>query len=279
MMRYAIALLMLACLTMNLPAQAPATRAVEQTRFSVVSIKPCDPAKAATADEFMRLLSGEPPTGKRFYQPCARILQLALFAYDVPRSRLRHPSDMSLDFFEIDGRASSTVGMRDMRLMVRQLLADRFALRTHTEVVTLDVYTLVLAQPDGRLGPNAKAAAIDCSPTVLDAPDEKRRVHCNGSAIGRDGAMTRVYNGITMSRFAESLSGRDVVVDGTGLDGVFDLTFSYDTGSFEPGAPVSVPNNAARDRALERQLGLKLVRGKGPVDVVVIDTVERPSSN
>jgi uncharacterized protein (TIGR03435 family) len=186
---------------------------------------------------------------------------------------------MSLEFFEIDGRAPSPVSISDMRLMVRHLLADRFGLRSHTEVVTLDVYRLVLARQDGRLGPNAKPAGIDCSPTVLHAPDETRRVHCNGSAIGKDGVMTRVHNGITMSRFAESLSGRDVVVDGTGLKGVLDLTFSYDTGSFDVGGPVSVPDNAARDGALERQLGLKLVRGKGPVEIVVIDSVQPPTSN
>jgi uncharacterized protein (TIGR03435 family) len=278
-MRYAVVGVMPACSMVKLLAQTPPVRPVEETRFSVVSIKPCDPGKAATPDEFMRLLSGEPPSGNRYYQPCARILQLALFAYDVPRSRLRYPSGMSLEFFEIDGRASSPVGVSDMRLMVRHLLADRFALRSHTEIVTRDVYTLVLAQPDRRLGPSIKAATIDCSPTVLDAPDEKRRVHCNGSGIGKDGVMTRVYNGITMSRFAESLSGRDVVVDGTGLKGAFDLTYSYDTGSFDVGAPVTVPDDAARNRALEKQLGLKLVRGKGPVEVVVIDSVEPPTSN
>ena len=276
-MRYGICGIVLVTLAIATAyAQTPPPTAGD-VRFEVASVKLCDPGKAASPDEFMRLLGGEPLAGSRFYQPCARILRLALFAFDLPQSRLRLPEVTSLEFFAIDGRASSPVSIKDMRLMVRRLLADRFAFRSHTEVVTRDVYTLVLAQPDRRLGPNARAAEIDCSPTVLDAPDEARRVHCTDTAIGKDRVMTRVYKGATMSRFAEALSGRDVVVDGTGLQGAFDLTLSYDIGSFEVDAPSASPNNDARDRALEKQLGLKLVRGKGPVEIRVVDHVERPT--
>jgi uncharacterized protein (TIGR03435 family) len=278
MMRYDVVVLMLACSIAQLHAQTRPVRPAEDTHFDVVSIKPCDPGKAATSEEFMRLLGGEPVSGKRFYQPCRRVAELAMFAYDLPRARVRYPSATSFEYFEIDGRASSPVSLSDMRLMVRQLLADRFALRSHTEVVTADVYTLVLARPDGQLGPSARPATIDCSPAVLDAPpDEKRRVHCESSANVRNGVMTRVDNGITMSRFAESLSPKDVVVDGTGLKGIFDLTFSYDVRLDDIGAPPI--DNTARDRALETQLGLKLVRSKGPVEILVIDSVGRPTPN
>lgn len=128
LMRYAACgIVAVTFLSVEAFAQTPAPPA-DGLRFEVASIKPCDPRNAATPDEFMRLLTFAPLSGNRFYQPCARVVELALFAYDVPRSRLRYPPSASLEFFEIDGRASSPAGVREMRLMVRQLLAGSLCL-------------------------------------------------------------------------------------------------------------------------------------------------------
>ena len=241
-------------------------------RFDAASIRPCRPQDAATPDEFLRLLAGTTPSGNRYHQPCTTIPQLALFAYDWPRRTLRYPRSIALDFFEVDARSAAPVRIEDIRLMVRQLLADRFGFQSHKEVITADMYTLVLARPDRLLGPNARRAAVVCSPESEEEPrDEKARSHCRRLGRVENGVMTMTYNGMTMSQFAESLPRLDVpiVVDGTGLDGVFDMTLSVDADR----------SDAALNRALEKQLGLKLVRSKGPVEILVIDRAELPTPN
>jgi uncharacterized protein (TIGR03435 family) len=89
--------------------------------------------------------------------------------------------------------------------------------------------------------------------------------------------------GTTLALLAQNLSdlaGR-IVVDRTGLAGVFDIVLDYsqDTGaSFGP-ASAAGSDNPGIFTALEEQLGLKLQPGRGPVQVLVIDRIERPTEN
>jgi uncharacterized protein (TIGR03435 family) len=84
---------------------------------------------------------------------------------------------------------------------------------------------------------------------------------------------------MTLARFAQSLPrpARGVIIDGTGLDGVFDFTLSYEVGGSE--SDISSTDMAAVTRALEKQIGLKQVRGRGQFDTLVIDRVQRPTDN
>jgi uncharacterized protein (TIGR03435 family) len=256
-------------------------------RFEVASIKPCRPQDSPpTPDEFLRILEVKPPSGNRYYQTCITIPQLVTFAFDMPRRRLRFPEWTSLEFFEVDARTADQVDIGVMRLMVRQLLADRFAFLGHTEAIALDAYKLVLARPDGQLGPNARPAAIDCAPEV--PRDEKAKAYCAlGGGSSEDGVSTRRYVGTRMSRFAQSLPrlpGRKVqdydIVDETGLDGIYDLTLSWDVYEFgEANGRVGARSDAALNAALEAQPGLRLVHGEGQVEFLVIDRVEFPTPN
>ena len=90
-----------------------------------------------------------------------------------------------------------------------------------------------------------------------------------------------------------SLSLRSPVVDKTGLTGTYDFTLKYvyapnlaglraslnDAASTQPAGAASDPNGPTLLDALQDRLGLKLVSGKGPLEVIVIDHVERPSRN
>ena len=76
------------------------------------------------------------------------------------------------------------------------------------------------------------------------------------------------------------------IVDRTGLDGSFDLELTFDPASTAPGVPGAPPGPASTDDtapsivpALQEQLGLKLESTRGPVDVLVIDSAERPTAN
>jgi uncharacterized protein (TIGR03435 family) len=261
-----------------------ATQSVAQPdgvkRFEVVSVKPCDPEKAGRPEEFLELLTGTPPTPNRYYQACFTVRQLASFAYEVPYAFVKHRSPVGLEFYEIDGRTTASVSLDVMRLLVRQLLADRFGFQAHTEPTLLDSYTLTLARADGSLGPGAKPADVDCAPQMVDRPrDVQPRSRCARTGRIRDGVITMEYRGTTMARLAQVLprpSG-GVIVDGTGLTGVFDVTVSYEAGSTEN--DISSSDMTALANALEKQLGLKLVRGRGQVDTLVIDRVQRPTPN
>ena len=98
-----------------------------------------------------------------------------------------------------------------------------------------------------------------------------------------------IAGGIPMTQFAAMLTailgdeGR-LVVDKTGLAGRFAFTLAWTpeqmpTGAPPPGVPPIDPNGPSFFTALEEQLGLKLVPAKGPVDVLVIDRIERPTPN
>ena len=81
--------------------------------------------------------------------------------------------------------------------------------------------------------------------------------------------------------------GRDVV-DKTGLEGTYDLTMHWDADSqrlttADPGqGPVDTPSDSSGltiFTALKQQLGLKLEPQKGPVEIIIIDHLEKPSEN
>ena len=142
-------------------------------------------------------------------------------------------------------------------LMEQSLLADRFNLKVHFETREMPVYALVIATR----GPKLTAAKSD----------EATRISTVGN--GHGGEMTAVAT--TLEQFAVSplLTGPAgaPVVDQTGLKGAYDFTLKWDS---EIGADAP-----AFFTAIQEQLGLQLVASKAPVEVIVIDHIEKPSAN
>jgi len=145
--------------------------------------------------------------------------------------------------------------------LLRSLLEERFALKVHHETRQLPIYTLVRLRKDGALGPRMTRSSLDCSKTP--------------AKCGYDGLAGHLNVGwITTAMLTTLLSGaaQRVVVDRTGLDGRFDVDLEWS------------PDQTATDKpsifsAVQEQLGLKLESTKGPVDVLVIDHVERPTED
>ena len=141
------------------------------------------------------------------------------------------------------------------RSMMRQLLEDRFALRYHIEKRELPVYELVIAKH----GPKMKTSAPDEQGTSMMSPGKLSAYHNQTSDLS-----------ITLS----GIVGRNVI-DKTGLTDNYDIALTWawndDPSSGETGPSVFT--------ALEEQLGLKLEPAKAPIDVVVIDHLERPTEN
>jgi uncharacterized protein (TIGR03435 family) len=142
----------------------------------------------------------------------------------------------------------------------------------HREVQTLPAYALQVKQP-GRVGPSLKPATLDCQ--VLF----NTRV-----ALPKECALTREQRyGTTLQRWAGPIDAlilryvqpevRKLVVDATGLDGLF----AWEIAAAAPSAArPDIPNIFT---ALEDQLGLRLVETTAPYEVIVIDDVRMPSPN
>jgi len=160
--------------------------------------------------------------------------------------------------------------------MMRELLKDRFNLRVHWETQELPVYALVVAKGSAKLG-----AAGSMPPTSEEIKDygEGKVPSLVQELKGRPG--DEFYgHGCSMARLAQMLSefvGRKVI-DKTGLTGTYDFTLRYNGGQ-----PTELNQDPAIWPALidavPDQLGLKLESTKGPVEVLVIDHLEKPAEN
>jgi bla regulator protein blaR1 len=187
-----------------------------------------------------------------------------------------------------------------LNVMLANLLKDRANLATHRETRQLPVYDLVFARTDKRLGPGLKPASPECQAALtarLEAVQRGGPVPpplvgvndaCNSMRINPGGMVG--FNGVPMSRIAQLLTrsvGRPVI-DKTGLTGYFDFTLQWtpQPGSEMPirpaGEPPAPPPPAADPdgpnlfTAVQEQLGLKLESTRGPVEVIVIDRLEKP---
>ena len=144
--------------------------------------------------------------------------------------------------------------------MMQALLAERFRLQIHHETREFPIYALVV---------DDKGPKIQLSDPEGDPAASPFRKPGAGHLIG-----TKVNAAMLAKVLSDQL--KKAVRDETGLKGVFDFnlvwTEEVGAGSIEPGPSLF--------SALREQLGLRLVARRGPVDVVVIDRVERvPTEN
>ena len=164
-------------------------------------------------------------------------------------------------------------------LRIRTLLADRFKLVMHAERRELPVYRLVRARDDGRLGPKIRPTACrPPDPTNLNSA-ANTGVGDSGTCGNRIGPFSMTIGGNTMTGFANQLGRLPVVgrpvVNATNLTDSFDWELTWAPDPSDAGALDAV----SIFTALQEQLGLKLEPSRGPVDVLVVDSVERPTEN
>jgi uncharacterized protein (TIGR03435 family) len=164
--------------------------------------------------------------------------------------------------------------------MMRALLADRFKLKIHSETQQMAVLDLV-PEKTGRLGPTLKAHPDD-DPACKQQPAVSGYFSPCG-AVGWMPAATSKMAGrnISLQMFADNVSGiaGKPVVDKTGLPGKYDFTLEF-VGGVNSGADLKASETDATFlEAITDQMGLKLVPDKGPVEVIVMDHIERPTEN
>jgi len=248
--------------------------AQDEPRFEVASVRPVQ----AVSSTGVRVL----PNG---INAISTVRQLVLFAYDLRSYQVvGGPAWIPSNRFEISARAGGEVTPAVARQMLKNLLRDRFRLRAHIETRQADVHVLVVARDDGRLGPGLTRTTVECEgkiPARLSGDATQR--DCDWVSWGSDraGGLFYIMNGVVLERLVTRISLQDAapVVDRTGLSGLFDIRLNYASPQFNAFDPTRDAGHPPFRVALEEQLGLRLLTQKGPLEVLVIDSVERPSEN
>jgi len=202
------------------------------------------------------------------------------------------PKWIDSDRYDIDARASSDVASSLIPpwparggAMLRDLLADRFRLIAHQETRELPAYGLVLARKDGALGPQLReSTGGDCVDPKSAVPATPAQITCGGFRFTPPERLSARY--LTMDELARFIMLNIVdrpVVNRTGLAGRFSVELDYTrtlTATLPGTAGVDelpLPTSTSIFTALPEQLGLKLEPTKAPMDVVVIDEIDRPT--
>jgi uncharacterized protein (TIGR03435 family) len=204
-----------------------------------------------------------------FYRRDATVAQLVRYAFGVSGVQISGGPDwLKKDAFEVLGKVTGDLSDRRVRLMVQALLADRFKLVTHTEPRTMSHYRLVVARPNRTLGPRM----TPCDPQNPPPPKSIPLPRGGIVAANACGAVADI------ALLAANVLGKPVV-DETGLTG----SWTYDVGYLVPSMadrldPAQV-TALPLPEALREELGLKLESSEGPVDLLVIDSVQPPAEN
>jgi uncharacterized protein (TIGR03435 family) len=253
-----------------------------QYRFEVASVK--------------LNLSGErsaqfsPPVGRTVRVTNATIRQVISQAYGVPTALARFtvtggPEKVLSTRVDISAKIPDSVptGVLSLQQMLKDLLADRFKLRVHRETRQGSVYALIQVG-DGKLGPRLRRTDQDCArwveewrgnPNTPPLLGHDKQPLCRGADA--PAGVLRLRNAAPVAVLIATIQGLvdRPIVDMTGLTGNFewDLTLAS--------TALNTQNAAASViyRAIDEQLGLKLQPQAGPLEVLVIESVELPEPN
>jgi uncharacterized protein (TIGR03435 family) len=170
----------------------------------------------------------------------------------------------------------------EMLLMIRALLEDRFKLKVHREPREFPAYELVVVRP-GVAG--LRPSDIDCDALFaagqVTRPEPGIRPRCGltNGPVGPGDGIGLIAGAFSMSQFAQFLQQRlgRPVIDKTGLTGRYDFDLAFAPIGPPPTAGVAAdPSRPTIFIALEEQLGIRLQSTNGPLDAIVIDSIEQP---
>jgi len=282
-----IAALVVAITTAGLFAHAQSPLPGTGAEFEAATIK-----RNSSADNNSRL--GFQPGG-RFTMTNNPIRSLIAAAYGTPQPLpsflvIGGPDWLDKDRYDVIAKAAGDPEPGPggpppiMFEMMRTLLAQRFKLVVHRETREQPAYALVTARADGALPRGMTISTFDCSTLLAAERAGAPRPAPYAAFCGLRTSPGRVQGGtVSMSIFATNLSrgvGRPVF-DRTGLTASYDFVLEFSPDQMPPGSAAAGPpsDGASLFTALQEQLGLKLESIRAPVDVLVIDSIERPAEN
>ncbi|MGA1982005.1 MAG: TIGR03435 family protein [Acidobacteriaceae bacterium] len=247
--------------------------------FEVATVKPIDPKNP------------HPPSvtisGDRFEATGMTLNELIKIAYDLNYGADRQvyggPAWTGSTRFDVEASEDPALGKKlqelsseergkQLREMLRGLLAERFKLALHHQSSEFSIYELVTAKNGSKLMPSV-AQAASSSEDSSSKPRSWIRFAGIGVLEGNDADLATLVTALSMQ---PEIGGR-LVMDKTGLTGKYDFTLKWtpDMGAGAPGTDAG----PSLFTALQDELGLRLQPTKAPVDVIVIDHVELPSAN
>ena len=224
--------------------------------WAVVAVKASAPNDRVSGDNFV---------GSRYTIERKTVMEMLSLGYGVQKRQIMDaPEWAATDHWDVNG-VPDTPGEPDQRQrnsLVRKLLAERFGLKVHTEQREMPVYALILAKGGAKL--------TQSTHDPHDVPDL--------SGSGNSVQQSMRFTNLSMTELATGLQDWTdrPVVNRTGLSGRYDFKLRWTSDETRTAAPDAPPGLFT---AIQEQLGLKLVSAKAPVDVLVIDHVERPSAN
>lgn len=248
----------------------PAPRAADLPSFEAASVKRSDPnAKSLGAN----VCTGGPGTPDPGMLHCTNS-SLSLYileAYDEKWYKLVSPDWVihggSDSGYDVTAKIPAGTSKGDYRLMLQHLLADRFHLVVHRETRELPVYSLVAGKGKPKIVPPSSPA-----------PPGPR---CKMSFVGNH------FHWACHNTLLKDLAGNletqfwSDVADKTGLSGEYDFTLDFippeswqSKVGWSPSSAIT-DETPSLDTAIFEQLGLKLERGKGPVQVLVVDKADK----
>ncbi len=262
--------------------------------FETASIKPDKLQRPLVAG---RLLPGMPMAGVRLsggdFTATTIVSAMIMDAYGQPMRWLNPnqvlggPAWIWTDFYQVNAKVNDSVFNgewkklpREQRLyqamlMLRSLLINRFKLRVRHETKVLPVLELVVAKNGPKFSEDKTAAGQPCR---IGPPGPGKML-----GLSVESCDLSTFTGV-LSLDRPDVGGR-ILLDKTGLHGRYSFKI-YWTAKMPPEMPATAgqANNGAAPSeslatALQEQLGLKLVPAKAPVDVIVIEHIERPSAN
>ena len=266
-------------------------------QFEVASVKPVPP----NANGYSRGCFGGPGSSNPGRYTCSNVSvsHMVITAYGVEPYRVRPLVITDTNRFDVEAKVPPGSTAEQVRMMLRNVLAERFKLKFHNEKIETQGYALVVAKGGLKLKestpplpiapPDGDAAKPKPQPRpVTDSDGFTYFVPREGRVVSHANGLTRwVGNHLLMEHLAglcNSLTGRPVI-DVTGLKGRYDFIWTFSSDSIGERAPVALPDDgsvAPADEtglsafaALEKQLGLRLEPRKISIDAFVIDHAEK----
>jgi uncharacterized protein (TIGR03435 family) len=266
---------------------AASQTATQKPAFEVASVKE-EPPGPNIGTGIVRPLSGGRLSAEKAF-----LRVLIWSAYRVRDYQVvGGPDWMNSTRYNIEAKAADNANPSELMLMLQSLLEDRFDLKVHRTTRQLPIYELHV---NGIITKLQRRSPEDCragnQPGVPQPPVPNQSAatrSCGGTAF-ISATTARIDGGaMPVSELAFVLGnivGRPMV-DKTALTGTFDihLEFARDqalqgTPAIDVAPPTPDPTGVTVFTAVREQLGLKLESAKGPVEVLVIDSVSKPSEN
>jgi uncharacterized protein (TIGR03435 family) len=275
----------------------------QRPSFEVASVKRFDASTSGQPN-----FSGfQDQPGGRFIVSGVTLKMLITYAYRVRDFQfVGGPDWMNTDQWEViakaeegsvpshRGKAFDPREQDTVALMVQSLLEDRFQLKIHRETRELPVYDLLQGKDGAKLQLSADQSPPQPAPPGEESsPQNGRRTPPRGNVLMFAGptGLVLLGNAVTLTVLGDSLTfplGRAVLNHTNLKDGLYDFKLQWkpDVAELGKSAPGGYDGTSPADpaavsifTAVQEQLGLRLVSSKGPVEVLVIDSVQKPVAN